>query len=43
MAAWGRIPSPALQMAAVGAWPVPFALYGRRGGVARPLSLLWPP
>jgi len=30
-------------MAAVGAWPVPLALYGRRGGGARPLHPVWTP
>jgi len=30
-------------MAVVGAWLVPWALYGRREGVARPLGMVWPP
>ena len=30
-------------MAAVGAWPVPWATYGRRGGVAGPQGPVWPP
>jgi len=29
-------------MAAVWAWPVPWALYGRREGVARPQRPVWP-
>jgi len=28
-------------MAAVGAWLVPWAPYGRRGGVAGPLASVW--
>jgi len=31
------------RMAAVGAWRVPWAPYGRRGGVAGPLNPEWPP
>jgi len=30
-------------MAAVGAWPVPWAPYGRRGRVVGPLGPVWPP
>jgi len=30
-------------MAAVGAWPVPWASYGSRGGVAGPLGPVWRP
>jgi len=30
-------------MAAVLAWPVHWAPYGRRGGVAGPLGPVWPP
>jgi len=30
-------------MAAVGAWPVPWAQYGRRRGVAGLLGPVWPP
>jgi len=30
-------------MAAAGAWPVPWAPYGSRGGVAYPLDTVWPP
>jgi len=40
---WGRGPSHGLRMATVGAWPVPFAPYGRRGGVAHPLCTVWLP
>jgi len=40
---WGRGPSPGPRMGAVGAWPVPWALYGSRGGVARHLGRVWPP
>jgi len=29
-------------MAAVGAWLVPWAPYGRRGSVAGPLGFVWP-
>ena len=31
------------RVAAVGAWPVPWAPCGRRGGVAGPLGPVWPP
>jgi len=31
------------RMAALGAWPVPWSLYGCRGGVAGPLGRVWPP
>jgi len=30
-------------LAAVGAWPVPYTPYGRRGGVACPFGPVWPP
>jgi len=34
---WGRGLSFGLRVATVGAWPVPWAPYGRSGGVAHPL------
>ena len=37
----GRSPGPCL--AAVGAWPLPWAPSGRRGGTAGPLGSVWPP
>jgi len=40
---WLRGPSPELHIAALGALPVPWALYGRRGGVASPLGPALPP
>jgi len=40
---WGRGRSPGPHMAAVGAWPVPWAPCGGRGGVAGPLMPVWPP
>ena len=39
----GRGRSPGPRTAALGAWPVQWALYGRRGGVAGPLGPEWPP
>jgi len=38
MPAVGRGRSPGPRMATVGAWPVSWAPYGRRGGVASPLG-----
>ena len=43
MAACRRGRSPGLRMVAVGAWPVPWAPYGRRGYVDVPLGPVWPP
>jgi len=43
MAAVGRGRSFGPRMAPVGAWSVPCAPYGRRGGVAGPLRPVWPP
>ena len=40
---WGRGRSPGPCMAAVRAWLVPWALYGRRGVVAGSLGPVWPP
>ena len=40
---WGRGRTPGPRVAAVGAWPVPRASCGRRGGVAGPLGPVWPP
>jgi len=40
---WGRIRSPGPRMAAMGAWPVPWASYGCRGGVVGPLGPILPP
>jgi len=40
---WGRGRSPGPRMAAVGAWPVRWAPYGRRGIVAGPVRPVWPP
>jgi len=40
---WGRGPFPGFRVAAVGAWPVPCAPYGRRNGVACPLGFISTP
>jgi len=40
---WGRGRSPGPRVAAVGAWPVPWATCGRRGGVVGSLGHVWPP
>ena len=40
---WGHGRSPGLPVAARGAWPLPWASCGRRGGVAGPLGLMWLP
>jgi len=40
---WGRGPSPGSRMAAVWAWPVSYAPYRRRGGVARPQRIVFFP
>jgi len=40
---WGRGRSPGPSMAALGAWPVPWAPYGRREGVSGPLCPVWSP
>jgi len=39
----GRGWSPGPRMTTVGAWPVPWAPYGCRRGMAGPLRLVWPP
>ena len=38
---WGLSPGPC--MVTVGAWPCPWAAYGRRGDVAGTLGSVWPP
>jgi len=43
MVAVGACRSPGADVAAVGAWPVLWAPYGRRGGVAGPMGPEWPP
>jgi len=43
MAAEGECRFPVTHMAAVGAWLVPWVLYGRRGCLAGPLGPMWPP
>ena len=40
---WGRGPSPGHRVASVGAWPVPWAPRGSRGGVAGPMRTARPP
>jgi len=40
---WGHGRSPGHRVVAVGAWPVPWALCGRRGGVVGPLNPVWLP
>jgi len=40
---WKRNRSPGRWMAVVGAWPVPWVLYGRCGGVAGLLGSVWQP
>jgi len=40
---WGRNWSLGTRVASMGAWQIPWAQCGRRGGVAGPKGHVWPP